>query len=249
MTQPLLLITGASRGIGEATAFKAAQVGWHVIINYKQSRDAAFALQQRIVSIGGRADCIQADVSSSEAVRAMFTKIEAEFGRLSGLVNNAGILEQQMPFTDTDFDRWQRVFNTNVLGPMLCSKAAYKHMSPKHGGSGGAIVNVSSLASVTGSPFEYVDYATSKGAIDTFTKGFAKEVASEGIRVNAVRPGFIDTDMHASGGEPDRLNRLAPSIPMQRGGTAEEVANAIIWLLSDEASYTSGTFLDVAGGR
>ncbi|WP_133503877.1 SDR family oxidoreductase [Marinomonas balearica] len=249
MTQPILLITGSSRGIGTATAFKAAQKGWHVVINYKSNETAALTLQQRIEEFGGKADCIQADISDPEAITTLFEKIKTKFGLLSGLVNNAGILEQQMPFTESDLDRWHRVFNTNVIGTMLCSKEAYKHMSPKHGGNGGAIVNVSSLASITGSPFEYVDYATSKGAVDTFTKGFAKEVASENIRVNAVRPGFIETDMHATGGEPERVKRLAPSIPMQRGGTADEVANAIIWLLSEEASYTSGTFIDVAGGR
>jgi NAD(P)-dependent dehydrogenase (short-subunit alcohol dehydrogenase family) len=245
----VILITGASRGIGAATAILAAKRGYDVAVNYRFDAIAAQDIVERIERGGGRAAAIQGDISLEADVLRIFRTVDSEFGRLAALVNNAGVLEQQMRVADVSAERLQRVFQTNVIGSMLCAREAVKRMSTNNGGVGGAIVNVSSMASRLGSPNEYVDYASSKGAIDTFTTGLAKEVAAEGIRVNAVRPGLIYTDMHASGGEPGRVDRLKSSTPMQRGGTAEEVANAILWLLSDEASYVTGTFVDVAGGR
>ncbi len=245
----VILITGASRGIGAATAVLAGARGYHVAVNYRSDRAAADAVVEQIQREGGRAVAIQGDVSVEADVLRMFETTHRELGGLDALVNNAGMLETQMCFENISVDRMQRVLATNVIGSMLCAREAVKRMSTQHGGRGGAIVNVSSMASRLGSPHEYVDYAASKGAIDTMTIGLAKEVAGEGIRVNAVRPGLIHTDMHASGGEPSRVDRLASSIPMQRGGTAEEVARAILWLLSDEASFTTGAFIDVSGGR
>jgi NAD(P)-dependent dehydrogenase (short-subunit alcohol dehydrogenase family) len=245
----VILITGASRGIGAATAILAAKRGYDVAVNYRFDAIAAQDIVERIERGGGRAAAIQGDISLEADVLRIFRTVESELGRLAALVNNAGVLEQQMRVADVSAERLQRVFQTNVIGSMLCAREAVKRMSTNNGGVGGAIVNVSSMASRLGSPNEYVDYASSKGAIDTFTTGLGKEVAAEGIRVNAVRPGLIYTDMHASGGEPGRVDRLKSSTPMQRGGTAEEVANAILWLLSDEASYVTGTFVDVAGGR
>ena len=242
----ILLVTGASRGIGAATARLAAQRGYAVCINYRQDAAAAEAVAAGIIDAGGDAVAIRADVSEEADVLRLYDAIDARYGRLDALVNNAGILERQTGIEGIDADRALRIMKTNVIGPMLCAREAVKRMSRRRGG---AIVNVSSAAARTGSPGEDVDYAASKGAIDTFTRGLALEVATQGIRVNAVRPGFIHTDMHADGGEPGRVARMAPSIPMRRGGEPEEVAEAILWLLSDAASFTTGSCLDVAGGR
>ncbi len=245
----VVVITGASRGIGAATAKLAAKRGCSVCVNYLRDEDAALQVVSAIESEGGRAVAVAADVGSESDVEGLFDAAQKALGPVTALVNNAGILERQRRLVDMDAARWQRVFRVNVLGSFLCAREAVKRMSTKHGGQGGAIVNVSSAASRLGSPGEYVDYAASKGAIDTMTIGLAKEVAEEGIRVNAVRPGFIYTEIHASGGEPDRVNRVKELVPMRRGGQAEEVALAILWLLSDEASYSTGTFLDVTGGK
>ncbi|WP_394180487.1 SDR family oxidoreductase [Marinomonas posidonica] len=247
MSKPIVLITGASRGIGAATAKLAAQRGYHVIINYRKEAQLAEQLVTKIRQHGGQADALQADVNDEASIIALFNQIIENWGPVWGLVNNAGILETQQRFGELSLERWQRVFTTNVFGPMLCSQHAIKQMRQHH--LRGSIVNVSSLASVMGAPNEYVDYAASKGALDTMSKGLAKELAAEGIRINTVRPGFIYTEMHADGGEANRVDRLAPSIPMQRGGQADEVAEAIVWLLSEKASYCTGSFLDVAGGR
>ncbi|MBP7580103.1 MAG: SDR family oxidoreductase [Vogesella sp.] len=247
--QKVLLITGASRGIGAATAKLAARRGWAVAVNYHRQRDAAQAVVDAIRADGGRAVALVGDVASEADVLRLFADTEAALGPLSALVNNAGVLAPQMPLVDMDVARWQRILATNVLGPLLCCREAVRRLSTRLGGQGGAIVNVSSAAARLGSPGEYVDYAASKGALDTLTLGLAKEVAAEGIRVNGVRPGFIYTDMHADGGEPGRVDRVKAGIPLQRGGQPEEVAAAILWLLSDEASFTTGHMLDVAGGR
>lgn len=245
----VLLLTGGSRGIGAATARLAAQRGWAVAVNYHRQAAAAEAVVADIRAAGGTALAIAANVADEAGVAQLFAEVEAQLGPLSALVNNAGILETQMRLDDMDVARWQRILATNVIGPMLCCRAAVKRLSTRYGGQGGAIVNVSSLAARTGSPNEYIDYAASKGALDTLTIGLAKEVAAEGIRVNGVRPGFIYTDMHADGGEPGRVDRVKSAVPMLRGGQPEEVAAAILWLLSDEASFTTGSFIDVAGGR
>ena len=245
----VLLITGASRGIGAATARLAAQRGYRVCVNYRANREAAEALVHAITSAGGTAIAVGADVANDTDVVQLFKTCDDELGPLSGLVNNAGVLEQQMRIDEMQPARLQRVFATNVFGSFACAREAVRRMSTRHGGQGGVIVNVSSVAARIGSPGEYVDYAATKGAIDTFTVGLAAEVAQEGIRVNGVRPGFIYTEMHASGGEPERVDRVKAFIPMKRGGTVEECAKAILWLLSDEASFTTGSFIDVAGGR
>lgn len=245
----VMLITGASRGIGAATAQLAARRGYAVCLNYRQRADAAEQLAQRIRQSGGRAITVAADVADEEQVAALFAAIDREFGRLDVLVNNAGMLERQMRLEEMDAARLQRVFATNVLGSFLCAREAIKRMSTAHGGRGGAIVNLSSVAARLGAPNEYIDYAAAKAAIDAMTIGLAKEVAAEGIRVNAVRPGVVYTDIHASGGEPDRVERVRASVPMARGGQPEEIAEAVLWLASDQASYTSGALLDVAGGR
>ncbi|MGN2623935.1 SDR family oxidoreductase [Stutzerimonas balearica] len=245
----VMLITGASRGIGAATAQLAARRGYAVCLNYRQRADAAEQLAQRIRQAGGRAITLAADVADEEQVAALFAAIDREFGRLDVLVNNAGMLERQMRLEEMDAGRLQRVFATNVLGSFLCAREAIKRMSTAHGGRGGAIVNLSSVAARLGAPNEYIDYAAAKAAIDAMTIGLAKEVAAEGIRVNAVRPGVVYTDIHASGGEPDRVERVRASVPMARGGQPEEIAEAVLWLASDQASYTSGALLDVAGGR
>ncbi len=247
--QKVLLITGASRGIGAATARLAARRGWAVAVNYHRQADAAQAVVDAIRAEGGRAVALAGDVADEAAVLRLFADTEAALGPLSALVNNAGVLAPQMALADMDVARWQRILATNVLGPLLCCREAVRRLSTRRSGQGGAIVNVSSAAARLGSPGEYVDYAASKGALDTLTLGLAKEVAAEGIRVNGVRPGFIYTDMHADGGEPGRVDRVKAGIPLQRGGQPEEVAAAILWLLSDEASFTTGHMLDVAGGR
>lgn len=243
------VITGGSRGIGAACARLAAARGYDVCLSYVDNETAAESVLAEIARGGGRAMAVRADVSSEKDVVSLFEACDRELGRASALVNNAGILDLQQRVEALTADRLERIFAVNVVGSFLCAREAIRRMSTKHGGSGGAIVNVSSAAARLGSPGEYVDYAASKGAIDTMTIGLSKEVAGEGIRVNAVRPGFIDTDIHASGGEPDRLERVREFIPMQRGGTAEEVAHAVLWLLSEEASYTTGAFIDVSGGK
>jgi NAD(P)-dependent dehydrogenase (short-subunit alcohol dehydrogenase family) len=245
----VMLITGASRGIGAATARLAAARGYALCINYREQSTAAAALVEEIVTSGGRAIAVQADMADEAQVLGLFARLDQEFGRLDVLVNNAGILEQQMRLEQMDLARWHRVFAVNVFGTFLCCREAVKRMSTRHGGRGGAIVNLSSVAASLGAPEEYIDYAAAKGAIDSLTKGLSKEVAAEGIRVNAVRPGAIDTEIHASGGEPERVARVSNSVPMGRGGRAEEVAEAILWLASEQASYTSGALLDISGGR
>ena len=245
----ILLVTGGSRGIGAATARLAGQRDYTVCITYLHNQAAAETVVADITASGGSALAIAADVSVEPEVVRLFEYIDAHVGPVSALVNNAGILEQQMRVDQMDGARLQRIFTTNIVGPFLCAREAVRRMSSRYGGTGGAIVNVSSGAARLGAPDEYVDYAASKGAIDTFTIGLAKEVANEGIRVNAVRPGVIYTEIHARGGEPQRVDRVKASVPMQRGGQVEEVAHAILWLLSDEASYITGACLDVAGGR
>ena len=245
----ILLVTGGSRGIGAATARLAAARGYAVAVNYLHNREAAEAVVADIAQAGGTAIAIPGDVASEEAVLRLFATVDERLGPLTALVNNAGILDLQARLDEMSAARLQRIFATNILGAFLCAREAVRRMSTRHGGAGGAIVNVSSAAARLGSPGEYVDYAASKGALDTMTLGLAKEVATEGIRVNGVRPGVIYTDIHASSGDPDRVNRFIPGVPMQRGGTAEEVAQAILWLLSDEAAYVTGTNIDVTGGR
>lgn len=245
----VMLITGASRGIGAATARLAAGQGYRVVINYQRNREAAETLVESTVTAGGEALAVQADVADEAQVSRLFAEIDAHFGRLDVLVNNAGMLEQQMRLERMSLERWQRVFATNVYGSFLCSREAIARMSTRQGGRGGVIVNVSSIAARLGAPEEYIDYAAAKGAVDSMTVGLAKELAGDGIRVNAVRPGVIDTEIHASGGEPQRVARVAASIPLGRGGQAEEVAEAILWLASEQASYTTGSLLDVSGGR
>ncbi len=251
MTAPtkIALITGGSRGIGAATARVLAHQGYRICINYRDNLQAATVLQQELLAICEHVVIKQADVAQESEVVELFEYIDEHLGTITALVNNAGILKQQCRLQDLTAERINEVLLTNVTGSFLCAREAVKRMSTALGGQGGAIVNVSSAASYTGAPQEYVDYAASKGAMDSMTKGLSLEVAAEGIRVNSVRPGCIYTDMHADGGEAGRVDRLAPLIPMQRGGQPEEVANAIAWLLSDEASYATGTFIDLAGGR
>jgi NAD(P)-dependent dehydrogenase (short-subunit alcohol dehydrogenase family) len=245
----VLLVTGGGRGIGAATVRLAATQGWAVAVNYSSNSLAADEVVRGIRDLGGTAITVQADVADEAQVLAMFQKIDAKLGRLTGLVNNAGVVDVSARVEEMSGARMKRMFDINVIGSMLCAREAVRRMSTKHGGEGGSMVNVSSAASRLGSPGQYVDYAAAKGAIDAFTIGLAKEVAAEGIRVNAVRPGLIDTDIHASGGLPTRVRDLQHLVPMQRGGTADEVAQAIVWLLSEAASYTTMTLLDVSGGR
>jgi NAD(P)-dependent dehydrogenase (short-subunit alcohol dehydrogenase family) len=245
----VVLVTGGSRGIGAATCILAAQKGWDVAVNYTSNAQAAEAVVQQVQAAGGRAIAVQADVANEEQVLAMFKKIHAELGPLQGLVNNAGVVDVSARLEEMSMARWRRMFDINVLGSMLCAREAILQMSTQHGGQGGSIVNLSSAAARLGSPGQYLDYAAAKGAIDSFTLGLAKEVAGDGIRVNAIRPGLIDTEIHASGGLPHRVKELEHLVPAKRGGTAMEVAQAIVWLLSEEASYTTMSLIDVSGGR
>ena len=245
----VLLVTGGGRGIGAATARIAAERGYAVCVNYRRDAAAADSVAAEIRSRGGTAVSVKADVSNEAEVVQLFAAVDAELGPIAALVNNAGILERQTRVEHLDAARIDRIFATNVRGAFLCAREAVRRMSTAHGGHGGAIVNVSSRAAQLGAPGEYVDYAASKAALDALTVGLAREVAAEGIRVNGVRAGIIYTDIHADGGEPGRVDRLGPTLPMRRGGDAVEVARAILWLLSDEASYSTGTFVDVAGGR
>ena len=244
-----MIVTGGGRGIGAATARLAASRGYAVCVNYFSRRDAADAVVAEITGAGGRAICVAGDVAKEADVARLFDEAQGKLGAISALVNNAGILERQARLDEMEAARFERVFATNITGAFLCAREAVRRMSTRHGGKGGGIVNVSSAASRLGSPGEYVDYAASKGAIDSMTIGLAKEVADEGIRVNAVRPGVIYTEIHASGGEPGRVDRVKSAVPMKRGGTPEEVARAILWLLSPESSYSTGTFIEVSGGR
>jgi len=245
---PIVLVTGGSRGIGRACAVMVAEAGLGVVVNYVGNKAAADTVVGAINSSGGRAIAVAGDVGNEADVLALYAAVDG-FGTLVGLVNNAGIVDTKARLDEMSADRIARMMRINVFGSMIVAREAVKRMSTKHGGIGGAIVNLSSVAAVLGAPGQYVDYATSKGAIDTFTLGLAREVAGEGIRVNAVRPGIIDTDIHASGGEPDRVAQMRASLPMEREGTAEEVARAVLWLLSDDASYTTGAILNVSGGR
>jgi NAD(P)-dependent dehydrogenase (short-subunit alcohol dehydrogenase family) len=245
----VVLITGGSRGIGAATARLAAARGYDVCVNYRRNSDAAERVVAEIEAAGTRALAVAADVSVEADVVRLFDVCDAAFGRLDALVNNAGILDIQMRLDEMDAARISRVLATNVVGPFICAREAIRRMSTKYGGRGGAIVNVSSGAARLGSPGEYIDYAASKGALNSMTIGLSREVAEEGIRVNAVLAGHIDTELHASGGEPNRIERVKDQVPMKRGGAPEEIAHAILWLLSDEASYVTGSLLDVAGGK
>jgi NAD(P)-dependent dehydrogenase (short-subunit alcohol dehydrogenase family) len=245
----VLLVTGASRGIGAATARLAAQRGYAVAVNYTTNREAAESVVRGIEQGGGRAIAIHCDVAKEEQVLAMFEAVDRGLGRITALVNNAGVVDVTSRVDEMSVARLKRMFDINVIGSIVCAREAIKRMSTKHGGHGGVIVNVSSAASRLGSPGQYVDYAAAKGAIDAFTLGLAKEVAAEGIRVNAVRPGLIETDIHASGGIPDRVKQLAHLVPMQRGGSADEVAESILWLMSPAASYVTMSLVDVSGGR
>ncbi|WOI46599.1 SDR family oxidoreductase [Acidovorax sp. BLS4] len=245
----VVLVTGGSRGIGAATARLAARQGWAVAVNYARDAQAADAVVQAIREAGGQAIAVQADVAKEGEVVALFEAVDARFGALGALVNNAGVVDVPARVDQMSAERLRRMFDINVVGSFLCAREAVRRMSTKHGGAGGSIVNVSSAAARLGAAGQYVDYAASKGAIDVLTLGLAREVAAEGVRVNAVRPGLIDTDIHASGGLPDRVRDLAHQVPMGRGGTAEEVAEAIVWLMSEAASYTTLSLLDVSGGR
>lgn len=245
----VMLVTGASRGIGAAVALLAGRRGYAVCVNYHQRGDAAETVAEAIRERGSQAMTVQADMAKEDQILAMFERVHELYGRLDALVNNAGVLDLQTTVEQMSAARIRRILDTNVLGAFLCCREAVRRMAPRHGGRGGAIVNVSSMAARLGSPNEYVDYAASKGAVDTLTVGLAKEVAGDGIRVNGVRPGLIRTEIHASSGEPGRVDRLKDAIPLKRGGTPEEVAAAVLWLCSDEASYTTGTFIDVSGGR
>ncbi|MEP7373219.1 MAG: SDR family oxidoreductase [Chitinophagaceae bacterium] len=245
----IILITGAAEGIGASTAYLASQQDYIVCLNYRQNHDAAGKIVTKIKEQGGEAFAFKADISDEEQVETLFKNIDGQVGTISALVNNAGIIEPQQKLVDISQARLQKVFATNVFGSILCAREAIKRMSAKNNGKGGNIVNVSSMAAKYGAPFEYVDYAATKGAIDSFTIGLAKEVAEDNIRVNAVRPGIIETNIHAKAGEPNRVQRMKDQIPMKRGGQPGEVAKTILWLLSEDASYITGTLVDVSGGR
>jgi NAD(P)-dependent dehydrogenase (short-subunit alcohol dehydrogenase family) len=246
---PVLLVTGGSRGIGAAVSIAAARQGWAVAINYASNKAAAEAVVAAIRDGGGEAIAVAGDVGVASDIQAIFSAVDRHFGRLDGLVNNAGVVDVPQRVDEMTPERLERMFRINVTGSILCAGQAVRRMSTRHGGKGGAIVNISSMAAILGSAGQYVDYAASKGAIDTFTVGLAREVVTEGIRVNAVRPGIIDTDIHASGGLPDRVRDLSPTIPMRRAGTADEVADAVLYLLGSQASYITGSILNVSGGR
>jgi len=246
---PVLLVTGGSRGIGAAACLVAARHGWRVAVNYASNEAAANAVVSEIEKAGGDAIAIKGDVGNAADIVSMFEAVDKHFGRLDGLVNNAGIVDYIARVDEMSAERLERMMRINVTGSMLCAGQAVRRMSTSHGGRGGAIVNISSMAAVIGGPAQYVDYAASKAAIDTFTIGLSKEVAAEGVRVNAIRPGIIETDIHASGGQPDKPKEMASSIPMKRTGQAEEVADAIVYLLSPSASYITGAILNVSGGR
>ena len=246
---PVLLVTGGSRGIGAAVSLKAAAAGWRVLVNYVANREAADAVVAAIRNAGGDASAVAGDTGTEVGIAAIFAAVDETYGRLDGLVNNAGVVDQKARVEDMSRGRLERMFAINVIGKIRCAAEAVKRMSTAHGGAGGSIVNISSMAAVLGSAGQYVDYAASKGAVDTFTIGLAREVVSEGIRVNAVRPGVIETDIHASGGLPDRAQAMASSIPMQRPGRADEVADAVLYLLSNQASYVTGSIMNVSGGR
>ena len=246
---PIVLITGASRGIGAATALLAARHGWDVAVNYSANEGAAREVMQAVQTLGRRAVAVQADVADEAQVLAMFARVDTELGQLTALVNNAGVVDRAQRLQDMSLPRWRRMFDINVIGSFLCAREAVRRMSTSEGGFGGSIVNVSSAAARLGAAHQYVDYAAAKGAIDVMTLGLAHEVASQGIRVNAVRPGLIETDIHASGGQPERVARLASGVPMGRGGTADEVAEAVFWLMSEKSSYSTGAIVDVSGGR
>lgn len=249
MARPVMLVTGGSRGIGAATCRLAAAAGYDVAVNYASNREAADAVVGACQDAGASAIAVQALVESESDVIAMFDEVVSELGSIGCLVNNAGIVQNQVRFDEMSVDRWREMFDINVIGSFICAREAVKRMSTRHGGAGGSIVNVSSAASYLGSPGEYVDYAATKAAIDTMTMGLGQEVAEEGIRVNAVRPGVVYTDIHASGGEPGRVDRVAGGVPMRRGGQPHEVAEAILWLASDAASYITATTVNVSGGR
>jgi NAD(P)-dependent dehydrogenase (short-subunit alcohol dehydrogenase family) len=243
-----IIITGASQGIGAATALLAAEQGYSVCINYHSNENAARQVLASIEENGGSGIAVAADVGNEQQVKHLFDEAEESLGPVCALVNNAGILERQTDFMHIDVQRFERILQTNLIGPFLCSREAVRRMSTENGGQGGGIVNISSVAALTGAPHEYIDYAASKGALDTMTVGLAREAAPLGIRVNSVRPGFIHTEMHAKGGEPNRVERLSAKIPLRRGGEAAEVASAVLWLLSEEAAYAVGATIDVAGG-
>lgn len=247
--RPVVLITGGSRGIGAAVARKAASEGWDVLINYVTQEEAARTLATELQAMGARAEIVKGDTGSEEGIAAIFAALDRYFGRLDALVNNAGVVDRAERVEDFSRARLDRMFAINVIGKIRCAAEAVRRMSKAHGGQGGSIVNISSMAATIGSPGQYVDYAASKGAVDTFTIGLSKEVAAEGIRVNAIRPGIIDTDIHASGGIPDRASAMASAIPMQRPGLADEVADAVLYLMSSQASYVTGAILNVSGGR
>lgn len=248
MAETVVLVTGGSRGIGAAVSRKVAALGHRVVVNYSHNKDAADALVEEIKSAGGEAVAVQGDVQNEADVLHLFAEAD-RLGTLKGLVNNAGVVDLSQRVDEMTLERLTRMFSINVIGSFLCAREAVKRMSTRHGGEGGGIVNLGSAASKLGAPGQYVDYAAAKGAIDTMTVGLALEVADEGVRVNAIRPGIIDTDIHASGGHPDRVAQLRSKLPMKRAGTADEVAEAILWLLSDQSSYTTGAILDVSGGR
>lgn len=249
MERKVALITGGSRGIGAATALLAAARGWDLVISYARQGSAAQAVVQQAQALGAQCLAVQADVGDEAQILQLFAAADRHFGRLDALVNNAGVVDTGQTVAEYSLQRLERMFRINAIGPFLCAREAVLRMSTARGGRGGAIVNVSSIASRLGAPRQYVDYAAAKGAMDVMTLGLAKEVAAEGIRVNAVRPGLIDTDIHASGGQPDRVQRLAPNVPMQRGGTPEEVADAIVWLMSDGSHYTTGSLIEISGGN
>lgn len=244
-----LLVTGGSRGIGAAVALMAARRGFRVAVNYTANEDAARKVVAAIEAGGGEALALRGDVGVEADIIAMFEAIDRRFGRLDALVNNAGVVDHKARLDEMSGERLDRMMRINVIGTMLCAREAVLRMSTRHGGTGGAIVNLGSVAARLGSPAEYVDYAASKAAVEAFTAGLAREVAAEGVRVNAVSPGIVDTEIHASGGQPDRIERVREFVPMKRAGTAEEIAGAVLWLLSDEASYTTGAVISVSGGR